>query len=351
MALLKQPFDAYLKHRIGPDAVLVSEQRFSRGSSRITWFVDYRVSPDQPVQSVVFRGDHAGGSTIATSLEQEYFMYERLGHTAVPVAKALWWEDDSEWVERPFYVRERIEGSWDVPHFGDPDPKYDQLRIEISKEHLSKLALVHTVDWKTLGFDARLSAPKSKADCAAHFVDLLVSQLESFREEPIPLVLEAVDWLKRHAPEAPSISLCKGTNGLGEEILRDGVIVAMSDWEEASIGDPAADFASLQNFVPEIERDGRRLWGMDHAVAYYREVSGIPLAVGNVRYYQIVRALSTLVFSHKAAVITHHGDADIRQPWTGTECLLLGKRVLLSAMGLGPPVGGGWLNDLNESIS
>jgi aminoglycoside phosphotransferase (APT) family kinase protein len=350
MELLKKPLKDYLIHRFGPGAVLEQAHRFPRGSSRLTWFVDFRETAESPVQSTIFRGDFAGGSTIPSSLEQEYFIYERLTRTAVPVARTLWWEDDPEWVDRPFYVREQIDGSWDIPNFSNPDPQYDDLRIAVSREHMRKLAIVHNVDWRGLGFQKYLSAPADEANCAAHFIDVTLRQLAGFAEEPVPLVVEAVAWLKARAPVAPRISLCKGTNGLGEEVFRDGVIVAMSDWEEASIGDPAADFASLQNFIPEIDRDGENIWGLEKAVAYYREVSGINLSVESVRYYHIIRSLGTIVYGQKAAVVTHHGNADIRKPWTGTEVYHLGKRLLAASVGLGIPIPPAWFNELNETI-
>jgi aminoglycoside phosphotransferase (APT) family kinase protein len=348
--LLKRPLAEYLQHRVGAQAVLISAERFTRGTSRVTWFVDYRASPEGPLETVVFRGDHAGGSTIPTSLEQEYFMYERLSATDVPVARTRWWEGDPAWVDRPFYVRDRIEGSWDVPHYLDPDPQYDAMRIAISKEHLRKLAIVHRVDWRRLGFGERLTVPPNEAACAECFIDDILQRMASFAEEPVPLVIEAAAWLKQRAPVAPCISLCKGTNGLGEEIFRDGVIVAMSDWEEASIGDPAADFASLQSFIPEIVQDGKVLWGMDAAVDYYREVSGIDLTVDAVRYYQIVRALGTIQYGQRAAVTVHHGQADIRKAWTGTEIFHLGKRMLSAAIGIAEPIEPSWFQELNETI-
>src|SRR3546814_11944674 len=79
-------------------------------------------------------------------------MYERLGHTNVPVAKALWWDEDPKWTDTPLYVRGKVEGNWNIPHFLDPDPQYDELRIAVSKEHMRKLALVHQVDWRALNF-------------------------------------------------------------------------------------------------------------------------------------------------------------------------------------------------------
>jgi aminoglycoside phosphotransferase (APT) family kinase protein len=351
MDLLDRPLADYIAHRFGPTATLVSDERFPRGSSRITWFVDYRPGDGEAVRSLVFRGDLPGGSTIPTSLEQEYFMYDRLGRTDVPIARGLYWEDDPDWATRPFYIREQIEGSWEVPHFLDPDPRYDSVRIETSKEHMRKLAIVHNVDWQAAGFDERLSVPPSPAACGAHFIDVLVGQFRSFQAEPMPLVTEAVAILKHRAPVAPRISLCKGTNGLGEEVFKDGVIVAMSDWEEASIGDPAADFASLQNFIPEIERDGENIWGLDKALAYYREVSGIDLSIDNVRFYQMVRAFNTIVYAHKAATAVQGGAGDIRQAWTGTEIQHLGKRMTACVIGLAAPLDPAWFAELNLTVA
>lgn len=350
MDLLNKPLEDYLRHRLGPSIVLEKAVRFPRGSSRLTWFVDYRPEAGAPVRAIVFRGDYAGGATIHTSLEREYRMYELLGHTEVPVAPVLWWEDDPVWAPRPFYVREQIEGSWEVPHFSDPDPRYDKVRIETSREHMRKLAIVHNVDWRKHGFDTLLKAPTSVEQCASNFLEGLVAQLEDYRREPMPVVIEALVQLRRNAPVAPRITLCKGTNGLGEEVFRDGEIVAMSDWEEATIGDPAADFASLQDFIPEIERDGEKLWGLDHALAFYREQSGIPLQVENVRFYQMVRTLGTVLYGHKAATVTTGPVADIRQAWTGTEIAYLGKRMLAGVIGLADPIDPAWFAELNLTV-
>jgi aminoglycoside phosphotransferase (APT) family kinase protein len=324
MEIMKQPLEAYLRFRFGPDAVLVKQERFPRGSSRLTYFVDFRLTPEAPVTSLVFRADFAGGSIIHSSLEQEYYMYERLGHTAVPVARVLRWED--------------------------PDPQYDALRIAISKEHMRKLALVHQVDWRSLGLDTRLPPPANNEQAAHHFIDAMVARLAQYQREPMPVVIEALVAFRRTAPVAPAICLCKGTNGLGEEVFRDGVIVAMSDWEEASIGDPAADFASLQDLIPEIERDGTKLWGLGHAVAYYREVSGIGVTVENVRFYQQQRTFGAVLYSHKAAVVIHDGHADIRHGWTGTEVFYLAKRMVAAVAGISPPVDPKWFAEMNETI-
>jgi aminoglycoside phosphotransferase (APT) family kinase protein len=351
MDMLKQPLAAYLAHRFGPKTTLVEALKFPRGSSRETWFVSYRTEPRADVVRVVFRTDFPSGSTIPSSLEQEYYLYERLGHSDVPVARVLWWEDDPAWAARAFYVREHIEGSWSIPHYHDPDPRYDALRIEVSREHVRNLALVHRVDWKGLGLDERLPVPASSAEAGRFYIEQVEAQFAGLHGEPIPLFTLGAHWLKLRAPPAPRLCLCKGTNGMGEEVFRDAKIVAMSDWEEAAIGDPAADFAFAQELVADVERDGRKLWTLAQCLDYYFELCGIRISPEAVGFYRMVQSLKMVMYSESAAVGVHATpDAHIRQAWTGTEVAYVGKRILASVMGLSPPLPPSRFAELNKTM-
>ncbi len=125
----------YLGERLGTPVEVLDVERFGRGVSRMTWFVTCRPAGGEE-ERLVFRLDPPAGSVEPTPLDQEYFLYERLGQTEVPVAEALWWEDAGRWTERPFYVRRAVEGSWNVPDFLTDDPRFDDWRISISKEHM-----------------------------------------------------------------------------------------------------------------------------------------------------------------------------------------------------------------------
>jgi aminoglycoside phosphotransferase (APT) family kinase protein len=347
-------FSGYLAARLNrPGQIFVKEvARFARGSSRQTWFVTYDDAAIADEQKIVVRIDPPSGSTDPSPLRQEYLVYKQLGLTAVPIAETLWWEDDARWTDgRPFYLRRQVAGSWQIPHFLDADPAHDELKIEISKEHLRALALVHNVDWLALGFDRFLPAPSRREDCARNYVDWIQRQYEETRVEPILILLEACEWLCDNAPIAPRICLCKGTNGYGEEIFSNGRIVAMSDWEEVSIGDPAADFAFLQEMIPTIVRDGSTVWGMEQALAYYESVSGIRIDPASIGFYRYIRALKMVAFGHRAAVsVTDHPSANVRQAWTGTECIHIGKRILAAAIGMLPPLAPSRFQELLDTV-
>ena len=70
MDFLKRPLEEYIRHRFGDSAVLEKARRFTRGSSRLTWFVDYRPKPGAPVVSLVFRSEHLAGPSGLTLSRQ-----------------------------------------------------------------------------------------------------------------------------------------------------------------------------------------------------------------------------------------------------------------------------------------
>ena len=332
----------YLRKRFDCEEVEITEVfKFPRGSSRETWFVDctLRTGSARQPQQLIIRRDFPGGSVCPMPLRTEFEIYHRLQSSEVPVAKTFWYEDDAALLDghREFYVREQVQGSWEIPHIVDPDPQYAEMRIAMAKEHIRGLAKVHTCDWQALGFGEIMDVPTSAEACASTIIDSFSRELAAFQIEAFPIVAEAREWLLDHAPSSASrISLLKGTNGYGEEIFADGKLVAMSDWELARIGDPAYDWAQLQDFAATIEVDGKTVWGLQPALDFYESLCGIHIDPEAVNYYRKLYSLIGVTFCHHAAIPVVRGtDLMARLCWPATEVLYRMKRAMAMTMGLG----------------
>lgn len=321
----------------GADVRVLSIEQFARGVSRETWVV--RLSGNGVPDAVVIRRDLPGGSVAPSELRDEYEVYRRLGPSDVPAARALFFESDPEPFipGPPLYVREFVAGSHDIPSLKDPDPRFDDLRIEVSKEHLRKLALVHTCDWKALGLDEVLPVPAGPDDCARHALAAAEAKFEQLRVEAYPEVTAGLQWLRRQAGRrAPRMSLVKGNNGLGEEVWRGTEIVAMSDWELASIGDPAFDFAQLQDLIPAVGAESAPRWGLDHALAYYEDLTGIRIDRTSLHFYRTLYAVDKACNGLASVRMIGDGHLNARFAWVGSEVLYRARRTLAQAAGLLP---------------
>ena len=108
------------------------------------------------------------------------------------------------------------------------------------------------------------------------------------RSAPFAIVSEALNWFEDHLPtRAATVSLCKGQNGIGEEIWRDDKIVALCDWELANIGDPCQDLALSQGML--------KLHGREAIIAHYESVAEFRLPRANIDYYIVWNAFKSML--------------------------------------------------------
>lgn len=320
------------------DVVVRSVERLSRGVSRETWEITLS-DPSLPAPSVrriVMRRDLHGGSIDASDLRQEYEVYRCLAATRVPAMPVILYDDDPDRCPqgRPAYLRHHVPGHWLPAAFTSDQPPRDRAhqRIEVCRSHVEALAEVHAVDWRAAGLDAVLPVPTRPTDAARALIDLHTSHLHDAAFEPHPMVTYAIHRLRRSAPPAEELCLLKGTNGLGEEIFDGDVMVAMSDWELAAIGDPAYDFAQLQGFADRIEVDGQVRWDLERALDHYRTVTGRTIDPAAVRWYRHLYGLIMFTFAHRAArsLIEGH-DLQARRAWVAVEMQHHGQARLAAA--------------------
>ncbi|MGE4432007.1 MAG: phosphotransferase family protein [Sphingobium sp.] len=211
------------------------------GISRETWIV--RASANGQPADLIVRVDPPEGGGAGTSMQFEWQIFSRLHGSGVPVPEPLWFDETPALTGgRPLMVRRFVEGSSSVEGLHLPGEDGRERRWATTRECVEKLALVHQLDWEARGFADIMPAPSRPGDCWQSEIRIWRDIWQRRQPMPDPIIDEALCWLAEHAPDdTPCISLVKGNNGLGEEIWNDTRIVAMSDWEMASLGDGIAD--------------------------------------------------------------------------------------------------------------
>lgn len=275
----QQSLQDYFAARMGGGVAVKRFKRTFPGISRETFLV---WTEEQGAEAgYVFRTDALGGPICPVPLEYEYRIIKGLSATNVPVAEPLWFDAAPEITDgRPVMVRRMVDGSNDIPGLYDEGPDAAARRQRIALEHAEKLAALHTLDLEATGFAGFVEMPASAADCARADFDRWMRIFHEVRTDPFPLVTEAAFWLEEHLPtSAPRISLCKGNNGMGEEIWKDDRIVALSDWELAFAGDPAQDWALSQGMLT--------LSDAETTLRHYEDVAGFAIDRASLDFYRV----------------------------------------------------------------
>jgi aminoglycoside phosphotransferase (APT) family kinase protein len=245
--------ESYFSERLGEPVRVESVKRVFPGVSRETWLIQARRGRE--TDGFVLRLDPVWGPCAPTSLDYEYRVYERLWRSPVPVAEPLWFDQDIDFADgRPHMVRRMVEGSSTISGLTDATPEAADLRCRVVLDHMEKLAALHTLDWRALGFDEFMPVPPSPKEALRFEFERWRARWAERQTTARPVVTEFLCWLEESIPDdTPAISLMKGNNGVGEEIFRDGRVVALSDFELAALGDGALDLAFTQGTLSLID--------------------------------------------------------------------------------------------------
>jgi aminoglycoside phosphotransferase (APT) family kinase protein len=139
----------------------------------------------------------------------------------------------------PFYVMERVHG--DVITGAVP-PALDtpQQRGQIADELIDALVELHGVDWTRLELEG-FGKPTG-------YLERQLRRFTGLWEHNRTREIEAVDevgaWLAANLPESPPATIVHGDYRLGNSMFASRApaeLVAIFDWEMATIGDPLAD--------------------------------------------------------------------------------------------------------------
>ena len=182
------------------------------------------------------------GHVIATAhdMRREYRVLAALADTDVPVARPLALCEDASVNEVPFYVMEFRDGVVLQDRVPDGFLRGPEDGRRISQALVDTLAALHAVDPRAVGL-ADFGRPDGYL---ARQVERWSKQWEANRTAPLPEIEALLARLARALPASPPATIVHGDYRLGNMALdrRDpGRVVAVFDWEMATLGDPLAD--------------------------------------------------------------------------------------------------------------
>jgi aminoglycoside phosphotransferase (APT) family kinase protein len=176
----------------------------------------------------------------AHMIEREYKVLDALRDTAVPVPRVLGLCEDTQVIGVAFYVMERVEGRifWD-PRLPGMSP--DERR-RIFDAMNRTVAALHAIEPARVGLE-KFGRPEG---FMSRQIALWTSQYQAAITRDIPEMDALAEWLLRHTPaESGSSGIFHGDLRLDNMIFHptEPRVVALLDWELATLGDPLADFA------------------------------------------------------------------------------------------------------------
>lgn len=288
--------ETYLaEHLPGPDATLpLTASRVGAGHSNETFIIE---RGDE--QWVLRRPPRGPLLPTAHDVGREFAIISGLIGTDVPVPRPVLNCTDESVIGAPFYLMERVPG---IVIRNEVPPSFAALsdRAELAEELLRTLVKLHGVDWRAAGFD-RLGKPEGYLE---RQLKRWTGQLDKSRTRPLPDLDAVSEWLGRHLPESPAATVVHGDFRIDNVMYAStppARILAVVDWEMATIGDPLADLGYL---LSHWRRPGDPPAAFPSALGDVSEQEGFPERAALIARYEELsgRPATQMVFYEALAI-------------------------------------------------
>ena len=238
--LVLEPLRAFLReHGLGDGGELLATP-LGEGHSNVT----YLLRGGDGAELVLRRPPRGPLPPSAHDVVREARLLRALAPSGARVPRVLAIGSDASVIGAPFYVMERIAGEVvtnSVPAALDTP----QERRRMCEELVDALVEVHAVDWRAQGLEGFSRDP---GGYLARQLRRFGGLWEQLRTREIEAVEEVGAWLREHLPQSDSPTIVHGDYRLGNTMMAATAparLVAIFDWEMATIGDPLADLGYL----------------------------------------------------------------------------------------------------------
>ena len=176
----------------------------------------------------------------AHDMAREYRVLAALADTDVPVARPLALCEDAAVNDMPFYVMEYRPGVVLAHSLPDGYAAAEADRRRISEAMIDTMARLHAIDYRAVGL-AEFGRPEGYVE---RQVRRWAQQWERSRTAPLPAIETLAARLAAALPASPPPTIVHGDFRLGNLALAPddpGRVLAVFDWEMATLGDPLSD--------------------------------------------------------------------------------------------------------------
>jgi aminoglycoside phosphotransferase (APT) family kinase protein len=194
-------------------------------------------------------------------IEREYRILRALPGTDVPVPRARLLCEDASIIGTPFYVMDHVVGRV-ITNVTLPNLTPAERRA-IYTDYARICARLHAVDYKACGL-GDFGKPEGYI---ARQLDRWTKQYLASKTEENADMNELIAWLAAHQPASQETAIVHGDYRIGNTILHpmQPRIVAVLDWELATLGHPLSDLAYACMFyrLPASDHGSGGLVGSD----------------------------------------------------------------------------------------
>ena len=223
--------------------VVTGVEQFPGGFSNLT----YLLKSDRG--EFVLRRPPAGvGKGSAHDMPREYRILSALESHAVPAPRPVALCEDAGVLGVPFYLMERMRGVI-LQCAGGVSPGPDVMR-RLSESFVETLAAIHSVD----ASDPAIAASGKPDGYVARQVAGWAKRWDASRTDDVPPMERTAQWLASHQPASSGACLVHNDYKYDNLVLDPtdlSRIVAVLDWEMATLGDPLLDVGTSLGYWVE----------------------------------------------------------------------------------------------------
>jgi aminoglycoside phosphotransferase (APT) family kinase protein len=297
--IVREPLEEHLAQHLPGESREIELERIGEGHSNVTYLV--RRGSERFVLRRPPRGPLPPS---AHDVLREWRLLDAIKDADVRTPRTLLACAEESVIGAPFYIMEFVEGTVITVDIPQPLDTPDERR-RIGLDLVDSLVEMHAVDWRACGLEG-FGKPTGYLERQLRRFNGLW-EINKTRE--LPRVQEIGDWLAANLPSSPEATIVHGDYRLGNTMVADdppGRLIAIFDWEMATIGDPLADVGYLTiTWAQEGDPDSMfsalgavtRREGFparDELIAHYEERSGRSMT--DLRWYQALALWKAVVF-------------------------------------------------------